>query len=544
METALRFSGYLGLVLLGFGLAGAAYMRSFGDQPVILLHLVGGVLCLLAWAATGGLKKFSGARSVMAGRRARYGYNLVAYSAVFVGLLVVANIFATLNERRWDVTEQGVRSLAPKSASLIASLKKPLRIVAIDSPPVQNFMGGEDPVAWRERVKTLLDLYKYNNREQVTVELIDPRSKPVEVDRLGMKPGNLIYLQYGEGDSKVINRLNEIDEQSITNALLKLTRGESKKVYYVQGHNEPQLELAGEGGMKEFVDALNDESIKTEGLNLAQTGIVPTDAAAVILAAPKRNLPQAEVDALLKYAQDGGRLILMANIEDRDSSTVRELAKVFGIEVGNDLILDEQLKLFSSPGIGVQFFAQSYGTHAITTGLSKSDPPVFTFASSVTGAKDVAEGVSYTEIVKSGPRSWAEKSLDLIFSSQEPAAAKDAADVVGPVSLAVAYEKKLQGAGAEDSFEKMSRVVVFGDATWVQNGSLSASGNRDLFLSSVNWILGEEGGVVIGPKSMRASTARFPVSDFNMILALSFIGPELILLLGLFIWWKRKVALA
>jgi ABC-type uncharacterized transport system involved in gliding motility auxiliary subunit len=469
---------------------------------------------------------------------------LVAYSAVFAGLVVVANIFANLNEYRWDVTEQGVQSLAPKSTALLSSLKKPLRIVAIDSPPAQNFMGGEDSVAWRERVTKLLELCKYHNRAMVSVELLDPRVKPVEVDRLGMKPGNLLYLQYGEDDSKLVNRLNQIDEQSITNAVLKLTRGESKKVYYVEGHGEPQLESAAEGGMKEFADALSDESIKVEGLSLAQTGSVPNDAAAVILAAPDRNLPQAELDALSNYAEEGGRLVLLANIEDRNSSSVRDLAEKFGIQVGNDLILDEQLKLFSSPGIGVQFSARAYGVHAITAGLSKSDPPVFSFASSVTERKGAVEGASYTELVKSGARSWAEKNLDLIFSAQEPTAAKDSGDLAGPVSLAVAYEKKLPGAGSDDSFEKLSRVVVFGDATWVQNGSLAVTGNRDLFLSSVNWTLGEEGGVVIGPKSLRASTARFPVSDFNMILALSFIGPELILLLGLFIWWRRKVALA
>jgi ABC-type uncharacterized transport system involved in gliding motility auxiliary subunit len=480
----------------------------------------------------------------MAGRRARYGYHLIAYSAVFAGLVVVANIFANLNEFRWDVTEQGVQSLAPKSASLLSSLKKPLRIVAIDSPPTQTFMGGEDPVAWRERVTKLLDLYKYHNRKMVSVEVLDPRAKPVELDRLGMKPGNLLYLQYGEGDAKVVNRLNQIDEQSITNAALKLTRGESKKVYYVEGHGEPQLESVAEGGMKEFADALGDESVKVEGLSLAQTGAVPSDAAAVILAAPERNLPQVELDALSKYAEDGGRLILLANIEDRNSSSVRDLAGKFGIDIGNDLILDEQLKLFSSPGIGVQFSARAFGVHAITSGLSKADPPVFSFASSVTGKKDAAEGVSYTELLKSGARSWAEKSLDLIFSAQEPTAAKDASDVAGPISLAVAYEKKLSAGSGDDSFEKMSRIVVFGDATWVQNGNLAVTGNRDLFLSAVNWTLGEEGGVVIGPKSMRPSTARFPVSDFNMILALSFIGPELILLLGLFIWWRRKVALA
>jgi hypothetical protein len=90
----------------------------------------------------------------------------------------------------------------------------------------------------------------------------------------------------------------------------------------------------------------------------------------------------------------------------------------------------------------------------------------------------------------------------------------------------------------------MSRVVVFGDVTWAQNGNLSAMGNRDMALNSINWTVGEEGGVAIGPKSIRASAAPIPQATFNVILALSFLGPELILLFGLFVWWRRRASLA
>jgi ABC-type uncharacterized transport system involved in gliding motility auxiliary subunit len=546
METVLRFSGYLGVVLLAFGIGGGLVTGSFRDQPIIQLHFVLGVLCLVGWAATGGFQQFSEAKRAVAGRRARYGFNVVAYTVVAVGLLVVANVFAWLNDKRWDLTEAGVYSLSPKSVSLVTGLKKPLKLVALDNPPPATMMG-EGPEAWKERVKSLLDLYRYHNKQRVSVEFLDPKSRPVEVDTLGFKTGNQLYLEYGEGTSKQINRINAIDEQSVTNAIMKLTRGESKKVYYLQGHGEPQLESASEGGMKEFVGALGDESITLQGLMLAQTGTVPTDAAAVIVAAGRRDIPAQEQQALTAYADNGGRLILLANIEFREADSIKEIAKHFSIDVGTDLILDEQLRLLAGPQIGVQFFARSFGAHPISSSLAQSDPPLFTFASSVTAPKGSESGATYTELVKSGASSWAEKNIAGIFGSEQPAASRDSSDTAGPVSIAVAYEKNQQssaGATGEDAFEKVSRVVVFGDATWLQNGNLSVYGNRDLFLNSVNWVLGEEGGVAIGPRSMRASTAIFPVADFNMILALSFVGPELILLLGLYVWWRRKVALA
>ena len=63
-------------------------------------------------------------------------------------------------------------------------------------------------------------------------------------------------------------------------------------------------------------------------------------------------------------------------------------------------------------------------------------------------------------------------------------------------------------------------------------------------LTSIPRLVGEEGGVAIGPKSMRASVAPIPDSTFSVILALSFLGPELILLLGLFVWWRRRASFA
>lgn len=538
METALRFCGYLGAVLVVFGLLGTVVVGSFVEQPLLVLHLVVGILCLVVWGLTSGLASISKATSVMSGRTARFGFHALMYSLVAGGLLVVANIFVAMNEKRWDLTEQGVYSLSPKSAKIVAGLKQPVKIVALEAPQVHD----------KEQTRELLSLYKYQNDKQISFDIIDPRAKPVEVDSLGMKPGNLLYVEYGEGAAKAASRLNQIDEQSITNAIIKLSRGASKKVYYVQGHGEPLLDSAGQGGLKEFADALGDELVTIEGLMLAQVGSIPQDAAAVIVAAPTKPMPQNERDAIIAYAKAGGRLLLFANPEDRDSDEIRTLAAAFGIEVRRDIILDEQLRLFAGPQVAVQFIAQQFSPHPITSGLTQAEPLVFTFASSVAAPTSAEAGAMYTELVKSGKSSWAEKNLDALFDPNGATASRDPEDVTGPVSIAVAMEQPVDAAGAskeEDaSFKKMSRVVVFGDVTWIQNGSLSAMGNRDVALNSVNWVTGEEGGVAIGPKSMRASVAPIPQSTFNVILALSFLGPELILLFGLFVWWRRRASFA
>jgi len=537
METALRFCGYIGSILILFGIVGGVIVGSFIEQPLLFLHLLVGVLCIGAWVVTSGVKSLTEARQVVTGRTARFGFNAALYTLVFVGLLVVANIFVILNEKRWDLTEQGVYSLSDKSAKIVAGLQKPVTMYALDMPQVMD----------KNQTRELLSLYKLKNDKMVNFEIIDPRARPVEVDRLGMKAGNLLYIEYGEGASKVINRLNELDEQSITNALIKLTRGATRRLYYVQGHGEPSLESGGVGGLKDFVDALGDEHITIDGLILPQTGSVPQDAAAVLLVAPKKPLAASERASLVEYARKGGRLILLGNAEDQGSDDVRAIAKEFGIEVGADVVLDEQLKLFSAPEVGVQFLAQNFGAHPITAGMSKAQPVVFSFSSSVIAPKEGSREGRYTELLKAGPNSWAEKNLQGLFNPEGATALRDPEDIKGPVSIAVAYERESEGAtgeSADANFKTMTRVVVFGDSTWIENGNLTAMGNRDVALNSVNWVTGEEGGVAIGPKSLRASVAPIPQATYNIMLAMSFLGPELILLFGLFIWWRRRESLA
>lgn len=536
MEMGLRFFGYLGTVLVLFGVLGSVILGSFTGQPLIVAHLVVGVLCIAAWLLTSGLGHITQATAIISGRTARFGYNVVLYTVVFVGLLIVANVFSTMNDRRWDLTEEGVYSLSEKSVKVLEGLKVPVRIVAIDNPAIQD----------KAQTRQLLKLFKHHNDKLVTTEMIDPAAQPLEVEALGMKPGNLVLIEYGEGTNKGVSRLNTVDEQSLTNAIIKLSRGAAKKLYYVQGHGEASLESAAAGGMKQFADGLADEHMTVSGLLLAQTGSVPADAAAVVLAAPKRPLQEGERQALISYAEKGGRLILFANAEDRDSDDVRLIAKSFGIEVGRDVVLDEQLQLFAGPQLGVQFVAQAFAPHAITTSLIKTEPPVFSFSTSVTASKTKTSGVTYTELVKAGPKSWAEKNLDLIFDAKSPTASLDPEDLKGPVSVATAMERRLPQQGKQGSAEpeQVSRVVVFGDASWVENGNFGLYGNRDLALNVVNWSAGEEGSIAIGPKKIKSSSAPFERTKFFSILALSFVGPELILIFGLFIWWRRRVLLA
>ncbi len=534
-----RFLGILGFVPLGFGLLGGVIAGSF-TVPLVFGHLVVGLAFMLAWLVTGasGLMDLKGS---IVGRGARFTGNLFLYAVVFLGILAVLNYFGARNDKRWDLTESGVNSLSKQSVSIIEGLKKPLKIVAIDAA------GASEGAPAQE----LLELYQYHNPALVRTEVLNPRTKPQLLDTYGMKQGNLVYIEYGDGDKKGVSRLNEFNEEAVTNAIIKLTRGEARKIYYVQGHDELALDGTGPEGLKALSEAIDDEHLTVSGLLLSRAGTVPEDAAAVVLVSPKKPLLPQEKEMLIKYADGGGRLLLLT--DPRAGADVREIAAHFGIEVGNNVVIDQVQRLFAGPTLGAQPMVTEYASHPITKNFSQQSITIFNIASTVKAVGKNDPTTTYTDLLKSSPTAWGETNLSGIFDSEDPTAILEENDVQGPVSLATVYEKKLESKkpdstkssdSASPEFLKTSRVVVVGDSDWVMNQNINVYANRDLILNMLNWVVGEEGGVTIRPRSMRASVAPIPRGSFVLLVAWSFVVPEILLAFGLYIWWRRRTLLA
>jgi ABC-type uncharacterized transport system involved in gliding motility auxiliary subunit len=234
--------------------------------------------------------------------------------------------------------------------------------------------------------------------------------------------------------------------------------------------------------------------------------------------------------------------------EPRTSQTVQQLAANFGIIVGDNVVLDQVQRLFAGPALGVQPIVRTYATHNLTRNLSPEHITIFGMASSVSAASTITDGGKVTELIKTGPSSWAESDLKSLLDSERPSATFDeTSDKRGPVALAAAYERKINTESSaqdkqaeEPAFDREARVVVFGDSDWVNNASIGVYANRDLAMNTVNWLVGEEGGITLRPKSIRASTAPISRDQFAIILASSLLIPELLLIGGLWVWWRRR----
>jgi ABC-type uncharacterized transport system involved in gliding motility auxiliary subunit len=489
-------------------------------------------LALLAIALGTNLERIRERMRTGEARRAgKYGTSAILSTVLGIALLVLLAFLSTRYHHRWDWTEAKTHSLTDQTQKVLAGLAQPVKVTALFAQ-----------IAATE-ARDLLERYRIAAPEKLEVEFVDPQAQPGRLAELGIEAGRLsgglLHVALGANSVDV----NEVTEVALTQAIVKLTRQEQKKVYFLDGHNERVIEgeKAAEGdGMKDAAEALRNENYTVETLLLAAKGEVPDDADVVIAGGATRPLHESEHGALERYLAKGGALLVL--IDPRAGTDLgADLAK-WGVELGDDVIVDRVQGLFGRPTTP---FAAEYGDHEITRELG--DATMFHVARSVQPAAS-AQG-ALAPIVRTSEASWAERDMDRLLARGE-AAFDQGADLKGPVSLAIAGTLDLSGsdgapkqAEAEKEPPKSARLVVIGDSDFASNQLIREFRNRDLFVNAVNWLLGDVEAISVRPGQPRASRLQLTSEQFLEIRYLAlFVMPELIAVLGVIAWWQRRRA--
>ncbi|HEY5656472.1 MAG TPA: GldG family protein [Myxococcota bacterium] len=519
----------LGLVGVVFALLSVFVVLLSGtgfrsDLGWILGNLGAGVLLLVAAAVV----NFEALRARMASgeakRAGKYGTSAIATTLLAIAVLGMIGFLGARHHRRFDWSEQQVHSLSDQSLKVLAGLETDVHVLAlvpkVAQPPVREF----------------LDRYAYES-DRFQVEYADPNERPGLVEQYGLRAdqleNGLVRVAIGVDSVEV----TELSEPNVTNAIVKLTRTGEKVVYFLEGHGERAIEKEpgeGTGGYVRAATALRNENYRVEALLLAAEGEVPADADVVVIAGPTRPLLAVERAALERYAARGGAVLAL--VDPRSRSDLVQLLEEWGVELGDDVVVDRSLALF---GRALSPFAGSYDpVHEITRDMR--EPTLFHEVRSVTRSSEVSG--DFTALVFTGDASWAER--DLAKLDGEGAAAMDGDDLPGPVSVAVAGRPTVVAGDAEggaDADTRAPRLVVFGDADFASNELLPAYRNQDLFVNSVNWLMGDVEAISIRPNVSRASRFQLTQSQFQTIRSLSlFVLPEAIAVLGVFMWWSRR----
>ncbi len=519
MRRTAALYGILGLVLLSFGLI-AELLSPF--RLYAWANLAGAFFAFVAWLSAGGFSP-----AALFGRRAtRYGLNAAIYTIAFVGVLVAINYLGTLHHARLDLTAERVYSLSPQSVKVVQALKKPIKLIGF-------FAGGENPQA-----RQLYEMYAYAS-PNVKFELVDPDKHPELAERYKVSVMNTTHIQYGDEEKGEGTNVTDLNEQALTNAIIRVTRQAKKVIDFLDGHGEADPdETQDAGGLGALRKDLEGEGYEVHKLLLATLPKVPDEVTIVVVAGPQKPLDPHEVDALNEYLKRGGRMILMFRPQRPDQpideSAIIKLAGDWGVEVGNNVVVDQVLRLFAGPALGLNPIVQTYGTHPVTTGFTQRT--VFPMTRSLDAEANLKPGLTVTALAKTSDTSWAEMDLEGIFRRQE--AKLDSKDIRGPIAVAEAVTGDLTKLG---SGKGEARAIMYGSTEFVDNQYINTFYNRDFFINGAEWLAGEESQIAIRPRALRASRFRLTVDQFQVVFVFSvLLLPELLLIAGIVVWWERR----
>ena len=426
------------------------------------------------------------------------------YSLIAFGVLIALNYLGTRYYHRFDVTEAGVYSLSPQSQQVVGSLDQELEIHAF-------VQAGEDPL-----LEDLLASYGYAS-ERLSFTIVDPDTRPDLAERFLITALPAIHLQYGDRS----NVVTDISEEEITNGIIKVAQAEAKTVYFVEGHGEPSVDDTQQSqGYGQLKIALESEGYTVSTVVLSPDTAVPDDASVLVVAGAQRSLLDHETQAIDHYLKREGHALFL--LSPRVTPELSSYLANWGVEVGNDVIVDEQLQLLRGRTFTLTPVVTSYGQHPITAelgrqggaaltsyGISRSVEPISPLTPPEGGGGQT--GLSLVSLAQTGPNSWAETDLESIFQNQT--AKIDEQDRRGPISLAVAVTANLGEMDAEQ--EGTARLAVFGNAMFANNQYLNQYFNRDFLLNTISWLGGEEELISIRPRTMRASRGPVPPGAGN-----------------------------
>jgi ABC-type uncharacterized transport system involved in gliding motility auxiliary subunit len=382
--------------------------------------------------------------------------------AVFIAALVMLNIAVWYHPWSVDLTRSGRNQVSGGTKQMLARLQQPVAL--------RQFGRASDP-----RVDQLLHGFERES-PRVRVEFADVDRERDLATRYGIiKLGTVIVVS---GDK--FRKVEDANEQALVTAILQVTANDERIVCFVTGHGERGLDDQGPTGLAALKAILQASNYTTEAISLLE-GDVPSHCNAVVIAGAQQEFLPQELDRVSSMKPV---LRLAWLLEPDPAPSFAEWLRPRGIEPLPGGIVDTSGAGQSVGGSPRTPLAVRYLDHPITRG--------FDIATMYDGARPLRIvpqpdfGGKPTALAQTSPRSFATRATDAV------PAFDGGRDTPGPLALAAATSL-----GSSARPEQQARLVVVGDPDFISNAFLRRQGNRDFFLRSLAWLLGEQESTVV-----------------------------------------------
>jgi ABC-type uncharacterized transport system involved in gliding motility auxiliary subunit len=539
-----KFIAFLFWVGLGITIAGLSAGIVAGTWSTVALGLViGGLVLIGLWLLLRGLNTPPSGSSWWQQRSTQVGTNaLLTTLAVFV-ILGGLNFLAVRAPGQLDFTEIKQFTLAPQTKQVLKALKQPVRALVFSKlSPAEP-----EQQALLAQQRSLLELYRRQNPEKFSFEVIDPDAQPGLAQKYKIRTLGELILETGDRTKTLEGAPTETN---LTPAVASLLRDRKLNAYIIQGHGETPLE-GGKNNLNEAVTELKKRDFNVTALNLIEQKQIPDDADVVVIAGPKRPFIASEVKLLSAHLQQGKGLLLMLD-PDPKSPEQKEMGlgsilKDWGVQLDGRLVVDASgsgQMLGLGPAIPL---VTQYGNHPITKEFAQG-PSFYPLAQAVT-AKPPSADRTVTELIKTNPQSWAESDTTqakLQFDAKR--------DRQGPLTLGVAMTKKITAnqpspepskpatTPSANEPKREAKLVIIGDSDFATVNDPQVL-DSDMFLNTVTWLGSEQNdpSLSIRPKDLKNRRIEMSQTQWRLLMlaGLGFL-PLAAFGSAAYLWWKRR----
>jgi ABC-type uncharacterized transport system involved in gliding motility auxiliary subunit len=452
---------------------------------------------------------------------------LTLLAIVFIAILVGISLIVHRFPWRLDLTQGKKHSISSQSQKIVKNLRQEVWIRA--------FFQEGNPA--KKNAQALFETYSYTN-PRIHYQFIDPDRQPALAQQYGVRNYGALTL---ESAGKTRN-VTAADEEGITNGLLRLMQNKVKKVVFLTGHGEKNLQDSQKTGYSQAGGLLEKENYQTEEINLMSGTALPAETSCLVIAGPKKPFFPEEIEDLKKFVSGGGRVVLM--LEPYQDSGLKDWLASLGVTLDQDILIDKVSRIFG--GDYLIPMAGSYGRHPITEKFNVAT--FFPTARSLTIPATPPSGVSYDILVRSSAESWAETDKRKMEKGE---ASFDAGkDRKGPLPLAVLVtigspdpkpDSKEFGK-KEQKFPK-GQLALFGDSDFASNGYFNLSGNGDLLLNTINFLTEEEQLISIRPAKTPVRPLSLTATQAQMLFLVPMVLLPLVVIgAGISVWRSRRKA--
>lgn len=515
-------------------------------------------------------------------RRVGRTVNVIIQISLFVAAVVAANYLSCTNHKRYDLTEKRNFSLSDFSEKFLKG-----KMLQEHQSPVQAMVVMRRTSPHYSRVYHLLDEYQRIAGDAIKLEFIDPlrqTDRTLELEAVyGIKYSEDMIIIDGLANEELANddgqpnqsqtststsapsdtkagkasktgqktsghlrvvRVSDLylqddsqtivawqDEDVITSNFISAIEGSPRKIYLAADKMNIQAD-DGEPAWIVLSRMLLQQNIELRPIRLADIDTIPKDAEALALIGPAYDLNERELKILTEYWDRQQSALLITLDPTAQVDNLRIFLRSYGITPRNDRII--AVKNNQSLSNVQSIFSRGAEINASLGGKST----VFEGASCSLEVREnddrlLNKRIQPIALVKATTGWWGETRFD----EQNPAFNVEE-DYSEPLYLSAAI---IRGqATSDETANLVSKMVVIGNTDFLATRKTRPE-QADFIKSSVNWLIGREELIGIGPKKLyRHKMTILPAHNaFITKLVLIFI-PAAALLISLIVWNTRR----